>query len=501
MRPTSPCSPRSRSCPPASARGPTAPATSPSPPRGRPPPGPPVASVGLGPVTLPPYLSRPEVATRIGPEEVAYAASDRWAAPLDELAVLALSEELRARLPAREVLRWPWPLGAPPEVAVSVVFLRFEADAAGGAHARRPAGPSRRAAGAPVTGETRHQRERGAGRRAGLGGGAGEGARGAGVRPRRGCAAAGRLTPLPGAPQPAGFVVCTGLARRPEATLKRIAAPFLLAAACLALAPAAARADGGMWMPQQMPDLAPRLKKLGFQGNPKAFADLTGMPMGAIVSLGGCSASFVSPDGLIITNHHCVTGALQYNATPERNTVKEGFLAPTPRGRGLGRPGLARPRHRRRARGHEGRGGQARRRPHRPAAAARHREARQGAHRRLREGGAALPRGLVLRGAPLVRDRGRRAEGRPARLRAALVDRQLRRRDRQLALAPPHRRLRLLPGLRGQGRQAGRLRQGQRPLQAQALPLGGPGRREPRRASWWWPATRAGPPATSPPAR
>jgi hypothetical protein len=109
--------------------------------------------------------------------------------------------------------------------------------------------------------------------------------------------------------------------------LKRIAAPFLLLA--LVLAPVAVRADGGMWMPQQMTDLAPRLKKLGFQGNPKAFADLTGMPMGAIVSLGGCSASFVSKDGLIITNHHCVTGALQYNATPERNAVKLGFLAPT----------------------------------------------------------------------------------------------------------------------------------------------------------------------------
>ncbi len=109
--------------------------------------------------------------------------------------------------------------------------------------------------------------------------------------------------------------------------MKRLLAP--LAVLALALAPYAPRADGGMWMPQQMVDLAPRLKKLGFQGNPKAFADLTGMPMGAIVSLGGCSASFVSPDGLIITNHHCVTGALQYNATPERNTVKEGFLAAT----------------------------------------------------------------------------------------------------------------------------------------------------------------------------
>lgn len=109
--------------------------------------------------------------------------------------------------------------------------------------------------------------------------------------------------------------------------MKRIVTSLALLS--LAIAPVKSRADGGMWMPQQMKDLAPRLKKLGFQGNPKAFADLTGMPMGAVVSLGGCSASFVSRDGLIITNHHCVTGALQYNATPERNSVKEGFLAAT----------------------------------------------------------------------------------------------------------------------------------------------------------------------------
>ena len=51
--------------------------------------------------------------------------------------------------------------------------------------------------------------------------------------------------------------------------------------------------------------------------------------MGAVVSLGGCSASFVSPEGLIVTNHHCVQASLQYNSTPDRNLMVDGFLART----------------------------------------------------------------------------------------------------------------------------------------------------------------------------
>jgi hypothetical protein len=99
---------------------------------------------------------------------------------------------------------------------------------------------------------------------------------------------------------------------------------------CLTVVPlSSARADEGMWMPEQIPALAERLKALGFQGDANAFADLTGFPMGAIVSLGGCSASFVSPDGLIVTNHHCVQGPLQFNSKPDRNLMKNGFLART----------------------------------------------------------------------------------------------------------------------------------------------------------------------------
>ncbi len=105
----------------------------------------------------------------------------------------------------------------------------------------------------------------------------------------------------------------------------RFAAPIV----CAALLAAGLHAEEGMWMPQQIPELSSKLKALGFKGDAKVFADLTGQPMGAIVSLGGCTASFVSPDGLIVTNHHCVTGGLQFNSTPQRNLLKDGYLAKT----------------------------------------------------------------------------------------------------------------------------------------------------------------------------
>ena len=84
---------------------------------------------------------------------------------------------------------------------------------------------------------------------------------------------------------------------------------------------------GGMWLPTQLEAQADQLKKLGLELDPKVLTDPLAFPLGAVVSLGGCSASFVSSQGLIITNHHCATGALGYNSTPSENLMHEGFLA------------------------------------------------------------------------------------------------------------------------------------------------------------------------------
>ena len=84
-----------------------------------------------------------------------------------------------------------------------------------------------------------------------------------------------------------------------------------------------------MWMPAQIPALAPELKKLGLEIDPARLADLTGDPMGAVVQIPGCTASFVSAEGLIATNHHCAFGSIQHNSTPERDLIENGFLART----------------------------------------------------------------------------------------------------------------------------------------------------------------------------
>jgi hypothetical protein len=49
----------------------------------------------------------------------------------------------------------------------------------------------------------------------------------------------------------------------------------------------------------------------------------------AIVNLSGCTGSFVSSDGLILTNHHCVFGYVQGASSVEHDYVTEGFLART----------------------------------------------------------------------------------------------------------------------------------------------------------------------------
>ncbi|MCU0454447.1 MAG: S46 family peptidase [Bacteroidetes bacterium] len=104
--------------------------------------------------------------------------------------------------------------------------------------------------------------------------------------------------------------------------MKRFLLVFTLIASSLALA------DEGMYPISEIHKL--NLKKLGFLISQKDLYNPNGVSLlDAIVNVGGCSGSFISKDGLVITNHHCVFGAVQAISTKENDYITDGFLAAT----------------------------------------------------------------------------------------------------------------------------------------------------------------------------
>ncbi len=83
-------------------------------------------------------------------------------------------------------------------------------------------------------------------------------------------------------------------------------------------------ADEGMWLYDKAPkELV--LKDHGFTMTPEWLDHLRL----SSVRFGGASASFVSPDGLVLTNHHVGRGLVQNLSTAERDLMKTGFYART----------------------------------------------------------------------------------------------------------------------------------------------------------------------------
>lgn len=70
------------------------------------------------------------------------------------------------------------------------------------------------------------------------------------------------------------------------------------------------------------------LVKAGLEIDPSEIYNPDGISLiDGLVKIGGCTGSFVSPDGLIITNHHCAFGAINRASTTEKNYLKNGFIA------------------------------------------------------------------------------------------------------------------------------------------------------------------------------
>lgn len=88
------------------------------------------------------------------------------------------------------------------------------------------------------------------------------------------------------------------------------------------LLPHAALADEGMWTFDAIPK-----EKIARYGEPPSSAWLDRVRSASVRLAFGCSGSFVSPDGLVLTNHHCAFGCIQQLSTKERDLVKNGFYA------------------------------------------------------------------------------------------------------------------------------------------------------------------------------
>jgi Peptidase S46 len=88
----------------------------------------------------------------------------------------------------------------------------------------------------------------------------------------------------------------------------------------------AARADEGMWTFDNFPSQTVG-SKYGFTPSQKW---LDHVRLSSLRIAGGCSASFVSPNGLVMTNHHCVVECLDDLSTASEHFEETGFSAKTP---------------------------------------------------------------------------------------------------------------------------------------------------------------------------
>ena len=87
--------------------------------------------LGLGPITFPRYLERPELVTRASPTEIRVATFDRWAEPLRTDFERTLAQNLTTLTGIARVVPFPWFRGVPLDVVVEVDVLRFEPDLEG----------------------------------------------------------------------------------------------------------------------------------------------------------------------------------------------------------------------------------------------------------------------------------------------------------------------------------------------------------------------------------
>lgn len=116
--------------------------------------------------------------------------------------------------------------------------------------------------------------------------------------------------------------------RKRPCRMPRIAAAILLTALTAIAAPKA-RADEGMWLPSLIGERIDDMRAKGFRLTAEDIYSVNKASMKDAVVLfnGGCTGELISPEGLLVTNHHCGYGAIQGHSTVEHDYLTHGFWA------------------------------------------------------------------------------------------------------------------------------------------------------------------------------
>ena len=103
---------------------------------------------------------------------------------------------------------------------------------------------------------------------------------------------------------------------------------LLLLSLMLASIPTATRGEEGMYPISELGSLNLKARGLELTADQLFNADPNRTSLvDGICRVNGCTGSFVSPQGLIITNHHCAYGAIQKASNPKRDLLRDGFHA------------------------------------------------------------------------------------------------------------------------------------------------------------------------------
>ena len=105
---------------------------------------------------------------------------------------------------------------------------------------------------------------------------------------------------------------------------------LLLLVSALIAGPFLSKADEGMWLPVLLEKNMATMTEMGFKLTADDIYSINhACVKDAIVALdgGSCTASFVSADGLIMTNHHCGYSEIQSHSTVENDLLTNGFVA------------------------------------------------------------------------------------------------------------------------------------------------------------------------------